>query len=501
MKAKIFDLQGPKSYRKMMQRIFDLCGQREDPRKLVALSMNEPYEEFKDVMEKEGFDLSNILHLASEEKTIKHDAMPERTIELTTSEGIEEKVLPAREAWTSTIESDFSLGSYVAAHQIADMYYKGHKNPDGTWLCQPKELGAVVSLYQNPETREKYLDVISKLPIEVFFVDLNWPDEPDEMTQRGGVGSLFDTREEFDALGADLAWVVEGIAHEEEITVVGGLPKDFKTWFLLSVVKSLLTGEALFGYFKVARLAERVLYFIPEASRRSFLHRLRIMKLDQFIGSTLFVRTLSKGPAPTLDDPAVMESAKGADVFLDTVSRFATGDENAAQDVKNFSAQLFGMLETGARSVWAAHHSPKAFGEASKMTLENMLRGSGDIGAMLSNAYGLRKLDEDTGLVHVECLAGRDLPELVKPFQLRARPHLNDYGSLWMSKKPGEAGSLGDYVGKKNGRPDDPRKEEKLQMVLDLHQQGKGLREIAKATGVPKSTVSDWISDSERPLF
>jgi hypothetical protein len=321
------------------------------------------------------------------------------------------------------------------------------------------------------------------------------------MTQRGGVGSLFDTREEFDALGTDLAWVIEGIAHEEEITVVGGLPKDFKTWFLLSVVKSLLTGESLFGYFKVARLAERVIYFIPEASRRSFYHRLRVMKLDQFIGSTLFVRTLSKGPAPTLDDPAVMESAKGADVFLDTVSRFATGDENAAQDVKNFSAQLFGMLETGARSVWAAHHSPKAFGEASKMTLENMLRGSGDIGAMLSNAYGLRKLDEDTGLVHVECLAGRDLPELVKPFQLRARPHLNDYGSLWMSKKPGEAGALENYIGKKGGRPEDPKKEEKLQMVLDLHQQGKGLREIAKATGIPKSTAERWISDSERPLF
>ena len=420
-------------------------------------------------------------------------------------DGVEEVMLPACEARTSTIEHDHSLGSFVTAESIADLYYKGHKSNDGTWLCRPKELGAVVSLYQNPETREKYLDVISKLPLEIFFVDASWPDEEgkqhDEMTQRGGVESLFDTRQEFDALGADLAWVVEGIAHEEEITVVGGLPKDFKTWFLLSVVKSLLTGEALFGYFKVARLAERVLYFIPEASRRSFLHRLTIMKLDQFIGSTLFVRTLSKGPAPTLDDPAVMESAKGADVFLDTVSRFATGDENAAQDVKNFSAQLFGMLETGARSVWAAHHSPKAFGEASKMTLENMLRGSGDIGAMLSNAYGLRKLDEDTGLVHVECLAGRDLPELVKPFQLRARPHLNDHGSLWMSKKPGEAGVLGDYVGKKNGRPEDPKKKEKLQMVLDLHRQGSSLRDIVKATGVSKSTVADWISDSERPLF
>jgi hypothetical protein len=88
-----------------------------------------------------------------------------------------------------------------------------------------------------------------------------------------------------------------------------------------------------------------------------------VMRLDQFLGEKLFVRTLSKGPAPLLDDPAIVKAAKGADVFLDTVSRFATGDENAAADVKNFSAQLFGMLEAGARSVWAAHHSPKAFGD------------------------------------------------------------------------------------------------------------------------------------------
>jgi hypothetical protein len=30
------------------------------------------------------------------------------------------------------------------------------------------------------------------------------------------------------------------------------------------------------------------------------------------------------------------------------------------------------------------------------LTLENMLRGSGDIGAMISNAFGLRQIDKET---------------------------------------------------------------------------------------------------------
>jgi len=138
------------------------------------------------------------------------------------------------------------------------------------------------------------------------------------------------------------------------------------------------------------------------------------------------------------------------------------------------------------------------------MNLENMLRGSGDLGAMLSNAYGLRKLDEVTNTVHVECLAGRDLPELVKPFQLCGRPYLTEIGDFKMVKKPGECGTLADHV-KKAGRPGDEAKEAKIQMVLTLKQEGKSLREIEDLTGVKKSTTERWLRDqerdSERPPF
>jgi len=44
---------------------------------------------------------------------------------------------------------------------------------------------------------------------------------------------------------------------------------------------------------------------------------------------------------------------------------------------------LFGLQRAGARIITGAHHSPNSFGKDTFMTLENVLRGSGDIGAML----------------------------------------------------------------------------------------------------------------------
>jgi AAA domain/Homeodomain-like domain len=364
----------------------------------------------------------------------------------------------------------------------------------------------IVVLWPWEKDELKYLPKFTarypQIPVYILWPNRTWEDdtfhEPGLFPRGGSAAELFDTEKEFRDL-PDLTSVIEGIANEEEITVIGGLAKHGKTWFLLSIVKALLTGEPLFGYFKVPKVGERVVYLIPETSRRSFYARLRLMKIDQFLGSRLFVRTLSKGPAPLLDDPALLAAVKGADVFLDTVVRFITGEENSASDLKNFSAHLFGLQSAGARSVWGAHHSPKAFGEATTMTLENMLRGSGDLGAMLSNAYGLRQLDERSNLVHVQALASRDLPDPTLPFQIQGRPYIAESGDFKLVKEPGKAGVLSDHVGKKTGRPEDPAKQEKLQLILDLSREGVSLKEISDRAGVPKTTVTRWLQDSERP--
>ena len=60
------------------------------------------------------------------------------------------------------------------------------------------------------------------------------------------------------------------------------------------------------------------------------------------------------------------------------------------------------------------------------MALETVLRGTGDIGAMVSVAYGVRMIDRNKTLVHVENIKSRDF---VSPpaFQIRGDPHTRPY--------------------------------------------------------------------------
>ena len=89
----------------------------------------------------------------------------------------------------------------------------------------------------------------------------------------------------------------------------------------------------------------------------------------------------------------MLAAVENADVFLDSVVRFTTGSENDAENIRLFSDVLFRLLHAGARTITGCHHSPKSFETAQSMTLENILRGSGDLGAMISTCWGIRQID------------------------------------------------------------------------------------------------------------
>jgi hypothetical protein len=126
----------------------------------------------------------------------------------------------------------------------------------------------------------------------------------------------------------------------------------------------------------------------------------------------LLVRTLSKGPTPCLSDPRILFAVKGAHVFLDTAARFGEGDENSAGDnMRGLASDIFALLGAGARSVIAAHHSPKPFARENVMRLENVLRGSGDIGAILTTAWGVKQLDAAANIIHIENVKPRDFQQ------------------------------------------------------------------------------------------
>jgi hypothetical protein len=94
-----------------------------------------------------------------------------------------------------------------------------------------------------------------------------------------------------------------------------------------------------------------------------------------------------------LDDPYLRQAVKetNAVVFLDTAARFMkTNDENSAAQNRTLVDDVIALQAAGAVCVVLNHHATKASAKED-MTLENMLRGTGDFAAMCDVAYGIRK--------------------------------------------------------------------------------------------------------------
>ena len=161
----------------------------------------------------------------------------------------------------------------------------------------------------------------------------------------------------------------------------------------------------------------------------------------EHVGKRLFVHTLNIGKRIELTDPALLQVAKGADIFLDTATRFMTGDENAAADQRVFGENLFALLAAGARTVTGLHHAGKAFRSANDITLENILRGSSDLGAILGVCWGILQLDAESNLIHVKNAKARDF-QADRPFEIEGRPHIDQTGKFKLVARPGMAASI-----------------------------------------------------------
>ena len=192
-----------------------------------------------------------------------------------------------------------------------------------------------------------------------------------------------------------LSFAIEGFLQNNSATVIGGLAGHGKTWLQLSIAKALLTGEGakLGGNFDVMTTADRVVYLVPESAIGPFWYRLKLLHLEEHVKSgRLLVRTLTKGPRPLLSDRRLLVAAKGNFVFLDTLARFSNGDENSSSEFQFLANNIFSLLGAGARSVVVAHHSPKGSARDTAMSLESMLRGTGDNGAEFATAWASDRL-------------------------------------------------------------------------------------------------------------
>jgi hypothetical protein len=230
-------------------------------------------------------------------------------------------------------------------------------------------------------------------------VSLNWGSNPDAMAEASSKPITVEMLDrEFPRWSGETAeegqWLVEGLL-EKGLSFFASLAGVGKSWAALELAKALSTGMPLFGVFAIPEKAS-VLYLAPEVSAGSFTRRIKRLGFPKDSNRFRF-RTISEGKKLFLRDPKVIGAVEALRkdgpvvVIADTLVRFTQSqDENSASQNRGLADDALALVGLGADLLFL-HHSPKAFGTAKIPTLENVLRGTGDFGALANSVIAFRR--------------------------------------------------------------------------------------------------------------
>jgi RecA-family ATPase len=182
-------------------------------------------------------------------------------------------------------------------------------------------------------------------------------------------------------------FMVEGMLYENSISALAGYAGDRKSIVSLNLAAACVTGQPFMGRFAVSNPPKRVLYLCPEMGLRELAKLAKNLGMMDYVGKTLFFRSLDMSGKQKLSELSQHE-LNGALVILDTAVRFIDGKENDPQDMARFSDELFRLRNQGA-TVWVLFHSSKA-SVGQELSLQNAVRGSSEIAAMLSMCWATR---------------------------------------------------------------------------------------------------------------
>jgi AAA domain/Bifunctional DNA primase/polymerase, N-terminal len=223
----------------------------------------------------------------------------------------------------------------------------------------------------------------------------------------------------------DPVMIIDGVL-QEGTCFLGAAPSHGKTLVALAMAKAITLGTPLFELpqFPVKKTYP-VLYLIPETSDRPFRKRCEAFRLpmdDRFL-----VRTITAGASLKLTDPDLLEAVRQRHfvVFLDTTRRFnESSDSNSDAQNQLLVTNVNELRAAGSPCVILLHHATKtATQKKETMTLENMLSGTGDFGAMCDQAYGIRKdealYNRGAGALEIDIVNLKDRERLMGLTELR----------------------------------------------------------------------------------
>lgn len=223
------------------------------------------------------------------------------------------------------------------------------------------------------------------------------------------------------------------------VTFLGGPSGHGKTWLALSLGKSLFYGTKFLDYFAIGQQTP-IIYLVPESGESAFKRRLESLGLGE-VKDGFLCQTLADGPPTKLDNPYLLAAVRDLRpvVFLDTAVRFNPSDDenDGVQNARGLARLIFELLGHGAQAVVPLHHSPKSLtGQgAGEPTLENTLRGTGDLGAMADAVYCVRSTDVRNFRATVYCVKARDF-EPSEEFEIQGRPFIDTIGDIKLIRAP-----------------------------------------------------------------
>jgi hypothetical protein len=246
----------------------------------------------------------------------------------------------------------------------------------------------------------------------------------------------------------DPVMIIEGVL-QDGTCFLGAAPGHGKTLVALAIAKSVTLGTPLFEspQYKVKE-QHNVIYLIPETSDRPFRKRCEAFRLpadDRFIA-----RTITQGSNLKLTDPDLLEAVRQLKpvVILDTARRFNTSsDTNSDAENQKLVNNITELRAAGAACVIILHHATKAANQKKQaMTLENMLSGTGDFGAMCDQAYGIR-MDESlysrgSGPMEIEIVNLKDRERVGGLSSLRLAATYTEQGSIFPRSWIDETGNF-----------------------------------------------------------
>ena len=195
-------------------------------------------------------------------------------------------------------------------------------------------------------------------------------------------------------------FLIDGFLQRDIVTALAAPVGQRKSIIALNIAHACLTGESLFGRFPVVEKPAWVLYLVPEMGLIAVARRIRAIGLMACVGETLFLRTMNSDGYMPLSD-LTTTALKDALVIVDTAARFILGNENSSQDMKLFSEDCFSVMRAAPAAMLVLYHSGKETKVASELSLENALRGSGELGAAVSTCWATRLQDPDPAVCRI----------------------------------------------------------------------------------------------------